>query len=284
MKGMFFTIVTFLIFFSVMSYVYIVVNNNIESTKFVAEEISAQRIYYSWKDVSEDINSFLEVSLSKDNNILQINDTLPSIEDIASVLDLYQGFVEQIYEDPTIDIDFEDLTGSKTNLSDIDPQSLFTIEPMNIEYKYPDFGKNQLFIEVDPTNFSFIERIDLIIEVPGYFNISTSPNPKECPATYCLNYSLTVTNSTHEWVYPYMQLDVDFNAWITIDVGAAETAIRINTGDINPGNTVLNLDIIKSDFNINTTMDIEFNTSDFYINLPTILNVSTPFGKKVDKI
>ena len=284
MKGVYFTIITFVIFLGILVYVSVITSSNIETSRLTTEKISAERIFYTWKAVDDHIEDVLNISVAKVNDTAIINDTLPAIQEIQNFLKLYQQFINQTYRDPTIDIRFEDYNGDEMDLSAMNPQTLFIIEPMNIEYKYPNYGKKELFVEVDPSNFSFIEGIDLLIEVSGYFNTSIQPNPKLCPATYCLNFSLEIINETQTWTYPYDQLDIDFSNWITIDIGTAVTAIRIDTGDIDPGNTVIHIDIIKSGFVINTNMEIEFNTTDFYINLASILNVSTPFGKKVDNL
>ena len=63
MKGLFFTAITFLIFLSILTYIYVAVNNNIEKSKMVADKISAQRIYYTWHDVSDDVTKLLNVNL-----------------------------------------------------------------------------------------------------------------------------------------------------------------------------------------------------------------------------
>jgi hypothetical protein len=285
MKGIYFTIITFVIFLGILVYVNVITGSNMETSRLVTEKISAERIFYTWKAVDDHIEDVLNISVVKDNDTAIINDTLPAIQDIQNFLKLYQQFVNQTFRDPTIDIRFEDYNGNEIDLSTTDPQTLFIIEPMNIEYKYPDYGKNQLFVEVDPSNFSFIEGIDLIIEVSGFFNTSIKPNPKLCPATYCLNLNLEIINETDSWTYPYNQLDIEYSNWITVDIGTQETAIRIETGDINPpSNRVIHVDIIKSGFVINTNMEIDLNTTDFYINLASILNVSTVFGKKVDNL
>jgi len=284
MKGVFFTIITFVIFLSILTYINVITESNIERSVITAERISAERIYYTWRAVDDHIEDVLNITFVKDNDTAKINDTLPAIQDIQNFLKLYQQFINRTYRDPTIDIRFEDSDGNEIDLSTADPQTLFIIEPMNIEYKYPDYGKNQLFVVVDPSNFSFIKEIDLQIEVSGYFNTSMQPNPKFCPATYCLNFNLEIKNETDSWIYPYNQLDIDFSNWITVDVGTQVTAIRIETGDIDPGNRVIHVDIIKSGFVINTNMEIKLNTTDFYINLASILNVSTVFGKKVDNL
>jgi len=299
MRGLFFTAVTFLIFLAILTYVYVLVYDNIEKSKTVADTISAQRIYYTWHDVADSVNDLLNVHLSKKAEHLQINDSLPATENIEDLLDLYQEFVNQIYGDPTINIDFEDIDGNKINLSDMDPQSLFTIEPMNIVYFYPDYGKREMNINADPSNFSYIDGIEVFIKLKNvYFNCNlTHPSdPQYCEkwspdasvstcegaAFNCLTLNLTfedVNSDIFNFETHYFNVDSKSTANLDIKNVTGSYFITIQVG---PLPTVLKVDLHNA--MADSVIDMYLNTSDFYINLPSILNVTTPFGKKVDII
>jgi len=298
MKGMFFTAITFLIFLAILTYVHASVYNNVEASRTVAYKISAQRIYYSWLDVSDDVNTMLNVNLYRDKELLQINDSLPATEDIEDLLDLYQEFINQKYKDPTIEINFENIDGNRINLSDMSPDSLFTIKPMNIVYSYPDYGKNELIIESDPSNFSFIDNIDVYIKLKNVefdCNYTDSGAPDYCGkwapdasvsscsgVTNCLTLNLTFEDSNNN-IFNFEENYFDVDSRSTNNLGVknvtANYFIKTHVGSLD---TVLHIDL--QNVILESTINIKFNTTDFYIDLPSILNVTTPFAKKVDFI
>lgn len=298
MKGMFFTAITFLIFLAILTYVHASVYNNVEASRTVAYKISAQRIYYSWLDVSDDVNTMLNVNLYRNKELLQINDSLPAKENIQDLLDLYQEFINQKYKDPTIEINFEDIDGNRINLSDMSPDSLFTIKPMNIVYSYPDYGKNELIIESDSSNFSFIDNIDVYIKLKNvefdcnYTHSNASDycgkwapdnSVSSCSGvTNCLTLNLTFEDSNNNiFNYEENYFDVDSTSTSNLAVKNVTANYFIKT-QVGPLNTVLHIKL--QNVMVDSTVNIKFNTTDFYIDLPSILNVTTPFAKKVDFI
>lgn len=282
MKSILYTISTFFIMLGVVAFLTVTASTNIERGATTTEQISSQRIYYYWNDIRDNFADLLNVSAEKKDSTAQINDTLPAELDIKSMMDHYQSFIEDYFEDGTIEIRFEDGEGNEINLEDLDDDPKIMIKPMNINYSWPSFGKNEMFLRSTPENFSFIERIIYTVVVDHSFNTSMKPNPKVCPAEYCLDFLFTVKNSTFTWVYPYRRLDIDFDNWIEVEVAGEPQVVRVETGDIKPGEKVLHIKIIKSGYVADTYLDIIFNTTEFYINYPAVLNVTTPFGRKVD--
>jgi len=303
MKGVYFTIITFVIFLGILVYVNVITGSNMETSRLVTEKISAERIFYTWRAVDDHIEDVLNISVVKDNDTAIINDTLPAIQDVQNFLKLYQRFVNQTYRDPTIDIRFEDYNGNEIDLSAMDPQTLFIIEPMNIRYNYPDFGKNRLFVNADPSNFSFIDSINLYIKMKNVFFDCKPPrpdSPKDCEQwtpdntlpdcsgmKYCLNFDLTFedANTTVTKLYnfnaKYFNVESPKKSVVNLPVRneTASFTIKIEVG---PLPTVIDIDL--HNVQVDTSMEIDLNTTDFYINLASILNVSTVFGKKVDNL
>lgn len=283
MKGMLLTLSIFLVLMGIVVYLTVIIFSNTDKASLIAESISAQRIYYTWMAVDKNFGQITEAVVSAFGNSTEINDTLPAQKDIQSLLKEYQEFVEKNYADETIAIRFEDPSGNYMNLSqDLKPK--ITIKPMNIIYSWPDWGKNEMNLNVAPENFSFIQNITILLNVSNNFTASYKQNPKECPAEYCLNFTLKVYNNTYEWTYPYSQLDIKFDNWIFVNIGNQPTAVKVYTGQIDPpANRVINMDVIK-DVVIDTSTKIKLNTSDFYISWLAKINVTTPFGTKVDWI
>lgn len=303
MKGVFFTMITFVIFISILTYMNVVTESNIERSAITAERISAERIYYTWKAVDDHIEDILNISFFKNNDTAKINDTLPATQDIEDFLKLYQQFINQSYEDPTIDIRFENYDGDEIDLSTMDPQTLFVIEPMKINYSYPDFGKNRLFIKTDPSNFSFIDSIKLYIKMKNvYFDCSPPmpDSPKECEkwspdntlidcsgVSYCLNFDLTFedANTTvtkiFNFVANYFDVGSPKKSVVNLPVRNETASFTIKV-EVGPLPTVIDIDL--HNVLVDTSIEMDLNTTDFYINLASILNVSTVFGKKVDDL
>jgi len=313
MKGIFFTIITFLIFLGMITYITVITNSNIQRSNLTGERISANRIYYTWKSVSDNMKYVLNVYTTKVNDTAEINDTIPATISIRDFLKLYQQFINQTYRDPTIDIRFEDSGGNEVDLSTLDPQTLFQIKPMNILYSYPDFGKNEVFIRATPNNFSFIKKVDIYIEMKNVYFDCDIYAPGDCnqwsPDThvpsctgiqYCINLNLTFKDAnqttTKIFTFPEHFFDIGGTKKSKTKTGSfkvrnetAAFSIPIQVGplgssEICGSSNCIVLDIDLHNVKADTFMKIQFNTTDFYINLASILNVNTLFGKKVDNI
>ncbi len=281
-KGILYTISTFLIMLGVVAFLTVTTSTNIERSTVTAEQISSQRIYFYWNDIRDNFADVMNVTLEKKNETAEINDTIPASSDVMALLNYFQLFIEDYFEDGTIEIRFEDESGNEINLTELLEEPKILIKPMGINYSWPDFGKNEIWVKSPPENFSFIENISYSVTVDGHFNSSWKPNPKLCPADYCLDFFFSIKNSTHTWSYPYEHLDIDFDNWIEVEVQGEPQVVVVETGDIDPKETVLHIKMIKSGYIIDSELKIVFNTTDFYINYPAVLNVTTPFGRKVD--
>lgn len=294
MKGILFTITIFLIFIGVVTYAVTVASITIEKSNLITEKVSAQRIYYTWKGIADDVIHLLNLTVSRNNSMVEFNDTLPANPQtkIEDMLSWYQMFLEEYVEDGTIEVRFENADGEKVDLKN-DTDSVVVIKPMNIKYRWDNYGKNQLFIEVDPSNFSYINNIDLYIKLKNvYFNCDPEEQGscnkwapyKPCTnsTTYCLKFNLTFEDMYNDvYNFPEKLFDVDKMSVANLDVKnvTAPFFIKIQVGSLP---TVINIDL-KSVM-VDTSTKINLTTTDFYINMLAKLNVSTPFGKKVDWI
>jgi len=303
MKGIFFTIITFMIFLGMITYITVITNSNIQRSNLTGERISANRIYYTWKSVSDNMKHVLNVYVAKLNDSAEINDTLPANKDfLMNFLKLYQQFINQIYRDPTIDIRFEDSNGNEVDLSTLDPKTLFQIKPMNVNYGYLDYGKNELFVKSSTQNFSFIKKLDLFIDLKNVFfncNYTVTSGPDRCNKwspdnsktscsgiEYCLNLNLTfkdVNGNIFNFPEKYFDIGGSKFSKANLDVKNITSSYFIII-EVGPLNTETVLHINLQNVQTNTSTKIQFNTTDFYINLASILNVSTVFGKKVDNL
>ena len=283
MKGFIFTLTVFLI---IMSFVLSSGISNVlavERKSFTNEMISAQRIFYTWKAVSNNLGNILNVSSEKVNDTVTFNDTLPAENDIGNLLGDYQEFIRKYYEDPTIKIRFEDPTGTEVQLNQTESNIL--IKPMNIEYSWPDYGKNELFIKVDPSNFTFIDQIDMYLRVAPAIkdninNINWAPY-KSCNqnTVYCLRFNLTVTDGSKTWISDKKEFDLDFQSSVKVGLTGEPSSdffIRATVGQLP---VVVNVDMLNA--NVTSSTKLKLTTEEFYINYLARINVTTDFGQKV---
>ena len=283
MRGIVMTLTVSLILLGVLSYLFFVAQGGIERTRSATDQLSAERVYHYWRAVSANLKGILNVSATRINDTAVFNDSLPATRDIDKMLGVYQMFVESYFEDPTISIRFEDSEGHEIILNQ--SESAIYIKPMNIKYEWDDYGKNQLFIKAPPENFSFIERIDMNLKVtPTIKDLSSikwSPL-KQCgqQTTHCLHYRATVTDGNKTWVSSEQYFDVDFSSSVKIGLTGEPSSdffVRITVGQLD---NVVNVDMLNA--NVTADTAIKLNTSEFYINSLAQINVTAPFGQKVE--
>ncbi len=282
MKGVLYTLVTYLILAGLLAYTVSTANTFYEHEKIVSEKISAEKVFHSWNSIAKNIAGLLNISAVKKDYTLTFTDTLPSDGGISSVLQNYENFLETYYDDGILSYRFEDASGNTIYLQNID--SKISIIPMNLNYSWPDFGKNSGEFESDAGGLKYVKKINMTIFVsPGIRDLSTISwsGYKACGqgTTDCLIFNLTVTDGTKTWVSDRDNFDLKFQAQLKVDLGAAGSPswARATVGKIP---SLINLDMQNS--NITQTSNIVFNTTNFFINYPSKLNVSNIFAKKVD--
>ncbi|HLE07629.1 MAG TPA: hypothetical protein VI933_03315 [archaeon] len=282
MKGVLYTLVTYLILVGLLAYTVSTANTFYEHEKIVSEKISAEKVFHSWNSIAKNIAGLLNISAVKKDYTLTLTDTLPSDGGISSVLQNYESFLKTYYDDSIILYRFEDASGNIISLQNID--SKISIIPTNLNYSWPNFGKNSGKFESDAGGLKYVKRINMTIFVsPEIRDLSTISwsGYKACVqgTTDCLIFNLTVTDGTKTWVSDRDNFDLKFQAQLKMDLGAAGSPnwARVTIGKIP---SLINLDMQNS--NITQTSNIVFNTTDFFINYPSKLNVSNVFAKKVD--
>jgi len=304
MKGIFFTAITFLIFFSIILYVSIVNSANVERSSRISEKISAERIYYSWNNVRDHLFTVLGINVTEDHqaNSTQINETLPAGIDVKNFLGLYQEFINRTYRDKAFDIHFENPGGQPIDLSTLDPKTFFNILPMGVNYSYCgggpgtpcQFGQNELFIYADDTNFSYVKNVTVYLKllndtlnckpitgVPQDCEKWTGGTPSPTPncSPHCLNLTMSIEGNDskiYNFTEHYFDLDRPSGYADNVKLGTSAAGIDISVG---PLPVVLNIKLHNTEADSSVT--ITFNSTDFYVNIATILNVTSDFGRKV---
>ena len=281
MKGVLFTLTVFLIFSGVF---FFIASSLTEHGKLSSERIGAQHTYYIWNSIADGVSDSLNLSIEKNNNTIEINDSLPAKDDVQKFLDDYSRFIDQKFKEANFEARFEDADGNKIDLSAM--QSKFTIKPMNIAYIWPTLKKDRMRMQVDKKNFSYIKEINLTLfvspQINNTQNIKWDPL-KKCKGNtkYCLKFRLTIDDGVNIWVSSETEFDVDHKSelkGVNLGLGGGlDQNVKISIGELK--------DLIKIDpknANVSSVMDLKLNTAKFFINYPARLNVSTLFAKKID--
>ncbi len=294
MKGVFFTITVLIVFLGIIAYLVVFSNTNIQNYQSISDKISAQRTFYYWQSVDSTLSNVLNVTIGKTNNTAEINDTLPAPFDINDQLEGLGKFIDSYYRDPSIDIFFQDESGNRMELEEL--QSKIVIQPFGINYTWQDFGKNVVKIESSPGAANAITRISEVITLKNVqFNCNTTifTGPTRCNKwnpdnsvascsgiTHCLNLNLTFIDMNGTALnYPENKFDIDRKSTTNLDVKNDTSAfsITIQVGELN---TVLNIDL--HNVNVDTNNKLILNTTEFSINYPAKLAVVTPYSRKID--
>ncbi len=281
MKGIMYTVATFLIFLGIIAYTYA----NLDFSKNSSALISSERIFRYWNAVDSAMQNIINVSTAKEDFVIEINDSLPAERDVETLLDKYGQFIEQFFKDPTIEVRFEDTAGNKVELENM--ESKLTIKPMNTTYQWDSWGKNEMEIRSLTANLGFIQSINLsarfVNNTVANNSIIWSPY-KDCRARYpCLNFFLTVSDGMKTLSSAETTFDLSRGSkteLIYCGVGDCWLRIRVGLWTSEDPQNVIKIEL--HNLNITTSTKIKMNTTEFFVNYPAMLAVRTAFAEKVE--
>ena len=282
MKGIFYTLATYLILSALLIYASSASSAAAEREKIVSEKIAAERIFHAWNSIEKNLAGLLNISYSKKENVFSISDTIPSEGDTNSILQNYETFLRNYFVDGTFSYKFQDSSGANIDLQNIDTK--ITINPMNINYSWPNFGKNSAEFVSDSAGVKYVKSINMtMIVTPSIRDLGSISwsGYKACAqgTDDCLIFNLTITDGNKTWISSVDKFDLKFQAQLKVDLGPAGSPdwARASVGKIP---TLINLDIQNSNTTHNSA--ITFNTTNFFVNYPAKLDVSSIFGRKAD--
>ncbi len=189
----------------------------------------AEKMTYSWEDVSEGLSAAAGVNVTKIENSLNIIDEFPASRNFSSTLAAYASFVRQFYNGSDVSIGFYTSTGQeitdfscfgKKECSDNEVQ--FHILPFNVTYQYPDLNKKELDVvcykQADDgfpaCDFSHVRALNISINLtamnfscdPAIYNDCTNSDIEwnndfdkvfGCTSgESCINYTLTIRDNS----------------------------------------------------------------------------------------
>jgi hypothetical protein len=269
-----------------------------------------KRIDNVFFNIAENIPNVVQVSITKNQNNLTISDVLPPTINISSSLQAFQNFLN--FSTPqNLQISFLNSLMQTTPLTGLNPP--FQILPFNVNYTYPsnNWGKTQQLIYCPnaSTCNNFSINLNYIINQTfqcnpqisssctgvnsyGSNEFSWSPQPDNCAGgPPCINFTLSITDNQGHTYYcpnslagtvpcPFYSTSLSGNA-ATLQIAILQSSVckfKFTIGGNIANGPVLQMRMLD---NNNATCGLvfsnttfSFNTSSFYVSLPTYLRVS----------
>jgi hypothetical protein len=281
-RGFIFTLLTFILFSILLSVALDVRQREIAGAQTAQRMLVAEKIITTFDDVSEGVTGVVQLYVAQNSNNLTIGDSLPANATIQNNLGAYDKFIKQYYNAQDLEVKFLNPDGTEMNLSQIDPESMITILPWGLKYAYPDYGKNELRISYDKTNYTAVQQISITLNVlNAWFNKTYSstdckkdwaPLKTDCGGDPCLNFNLTIIDMNGT-VYnaPCTTFNLKFDSNLRVDfANATNTNIWVN---VLVGSLPDALTIQMHNVYLNTTTVLAFNTTSYSANLLSKLMV-----------
>ncbi|GEM_PF-2800146 len=248
------------------------------------------KVLYVWDDINNDLSDATQLHITQSGNIATFNDTLPAVG-LQNFLNNYGTFLNTYYLTPDLEARF--LSPSDTVLSLSQLNATIRIQPMNISYYYPDFGKNELFIDANSSNFNAINSLNITLILKNvFFNCDTSGTnqPNRCDKwspdnsvasctgiTSCVRANITAIDANGT-VFNYAQHFFDITGPkksannLNVINGTSSYSIEIDFGPMN-NNRIVGIDL--HNVIVNTLIGFNLNTQSFFVQYLSKLMVNS---------
>lgn len=243
----------------------------------VSEMLVSEKVGYTFDDIMDDITNITGLSITQQEANLIFKDSFPG-SGITNRLGYYEQFMRERYLTPDLEAIFLNPEDQQIALTDL--SSTIVVEPFNMTYKYSDFAKTDLFIQIPYTQSAAIDFVWYNISVPtGNFSddvddIKWTPAPKSCtPGTPgCIRFYLKVNDTGgHEYISPYTTFDVTKQGHLNLNFVNESCWIDLWVGPYSGEEYLLNLRM--QDCQVRSEIGFTFNTTNFWLNFPTKLKV-----------
>ena len=243
----------------------------------------ARKVSYAWDDVNEDLKSVVNLTIYQSGSNLTIEDSLPAAHDLGQSLVSYWLFVQNYYKTPDLNYSVLGPDGQEMTLGQLGPP--LRVLPYGINYSYPDYGKNELFLQIPSSNFSGLSSLALNYSLPGHWfqdNLNNNCgmwNPlKTCNGgtQHCLNLSVWIRdkNGSAYNNSGCTQLDADDNSNLQLNLNYSDGTnawIKILVGKLPD---LLHVQLQNTNVSTNTTLTL--NSTPFSVGYPAKLRVLDP--------
>jgi len=250
------------------------------SSQLIAQS-TLRKVSYAWDDINDDLYWAVNASVSQDGTNLTIGDGLPASHDLLRSLTAYGLFVQNYYRTPDINVSYLSISGPEIPLWQLGPP--LQVTPFGMNYSYPDFGKNELIVQMPTENFSFLKQVHLNFTLAGNTFTDSVSNAcslwsplKQCKqsTTNCFNLTVRITDSKGT-LYNNAgcsSLDAGQNSNLNInlnDSGGNNGWIRVQVGK-----TPDLIDVKFQNANASVNSTFAFNSTDYQLNAVMRLRVS----------
>ncbi|QLJ52337.1 MAG: hypothetical protein Sv326_0162 [Candidatus Fermentimicrarchaeum limneticum] len=250
-------------------------------SKRVSDMLVSEKLGYTFDDITEDITNITGLSITQQQADLIFRDSFPGAG-ITDRLAHYEDFMRARYLTPDMEVTFLNPADQPISLNSLSSQ--ITVQPFNMTYKYTDFAKTDLFVQIPYDKSNAIQFVWYNMTITnGNFSkdvsqIDWSPKPWptcECtPGTPgCIRFYLRVNDSAgNEYISPYDTFSVDCrHSDLKIDFVNQTCWIAMWVGESVGEQYILNLK--TQNCQIESEIGFTFNTTNFWLDFPTKLKV-----------
>lgn len=274
----------------------------------IPQEIN-KRVDNVFSNIAENIPSVVQVSITKNQNNLTISDVLPPTINVSSSLQAFQNFINFSIPDD-LNISFLSPSMQPVSITNLNPP--FQILPFDVNYTYPsnNWGKTQQLIYCPnaSTCSNFSIHLNYIINQTfqcnpqnsssctgvnsdGSNEFSWNPQPDNCAGgPPCINFTLSITdNQGHTYSCPnnsvgivpcpFYATSLSGNA-VTLQIAISQSSVckfKFTLGGNIANAPLLQMRMLDNNNNtcglVFSNATFSFNTSSFYVSLPTYLRV-----------
>ncbi|MCX6775824.1 MAG: hypothetical protein NT130_03185 [Candidatus Micrarchaeota archaeon] len=246
----------------------------------VSEMIVSEKVGYIFDDITEDITNITGLSITQQGYNLIFTDSFPG-NGISDRLAYYEDFMRSYYLTPELEVTF--LNPADQNISLNTLSSTITVEPFNMTYRYTDFAKTDLFIQIPYSQSAAINFIwyNMSVTTGNFTDLSKikwDPKPKHCDLgdPGCIKVYIRVNDSINQ---EYIST-TDFDAFdpagnpgghLNIDFSNESCKMEIWLGHYSGEDYLMNLRIFGCQ--VRSEMGFTFNSTNFWLDFPTKLKV-----------
>jgi len=249
-------------------------------SKRVSDMLVSEKLGYTFDDITEDITNITGLSITQQQADLIFRDSFPGAG-ITDRLAHYEDFMRARYLTPDMEATFLNPADQPISLNSLSSQ--ITVQPFNMTYKYTDFAKTDLFIQIPYSQSTAIDFIWYNMSVTtgnftDFSKIKWTPKPKNCNVgdPGCIRIYIKVNDSINQEYISTADFDAfdvtgDPGGHLNIDFSNESCKMEIWLGHYGSEDYLMNLKVYGCQ--IKSEIGFTFNTTNFWLDFPTKLKV-----------
>jgi len=277
-KGFMLTALATILFMLLIDAAFQYSNSSSAYSKRISEMVVSEKVSYTFDDITDDITNITGLNIIQQESDLIFKDSFPG-NGITDRLAHYEDFMRNYYLTPDMQAVFLDPADNQISLNSL--SSTITVQPFNMTYRYTDFAKTDLFIQIPFSQSTAVQFIWYNMSVTtGNFSqnvsdIKWTPDPKGCAQgdPGCIRFYMKVNDSAgNEYISPFNVFDATQRAGhLNLNFVNESCWMEMWLGESVGEQYLLNLRI--HDCQVKTEIGFNFNTSNFWLEFPTKLRI-----------